>query len=84
MSTDSILHPERKELAHRTADGIEVTLLWTSLSDTLSVTVRDWRVDDAFELVLERTDNPLEVFQHPYAYAAWRGIDYRMPERRAA
>jgi hypothetical protein len=84
MNTLSILNTGLRELAHRSADGIDVTLLWTSLTDTLSVVVRDWRTNDAFELVLDSTDDALDVFHHPYAYAAWRGIDYRMPESQAA
>jgi hypothetical protein len=84
MNTLSILNTGLRELAHRSADGIDVTLLWTSATDTLSVVVRDCRTNDAFELALDSTDDALDVFHHPYAYAAWRGIDYCLPEAQAA
>jgi hypothetical protein len=28
--------------------------------------------------------NALHVFEHPYAYAAWRGVDYRLADLRLA
>jgi hypothetical protein len=82
----TVLHLDsgRRELAHRTADGVDVTLHWTPRMNTLYVAVHDRRTDDAFELVLAPGDNPLHVFHHPYAYAAWRGIDFRVPESMAA
>jgi hypothetical protein len=84
MNTLHLLDTGRRELARRSADGIDVTLLWTRRTDTVSVVVRDSRTNDAFELILEPTEDALDVFYHPYAYAAWRGIDYRMPEKQAA
>jgi hypothetical protein len=74
----------RRELAHRSADGVEVTLYWTPRTNALAVSVHDRNADDSFELVLGPQDDPLDVFRHPYAYAAWRGIDYCLPETRAA
>jgi hypothetical protein len=74
----------RRELAYRTADGVDVTLHWTPRLNTLSVAVYDRRTAESFELVLAPEDSPLHVFHHPYAYAAWRGIDFRLPERAAA
>jgi hypothetical protein len=40
---------------------------------------------DQFELSVEPGANALDVFEHPYAYAAWRGVDCRLadPERAA-
>ena len=62
-----------KELAHRENDGIAVTLLWDSDSDRLIVTVRDWRTGEALDLGAEAR-NAMDVFNHPYAYAAARGV----------
>ena len=58
-----------KELAYRENDGIAVTLYWHSGSNRLSVTVHDWRNGDWFELPAE-AGNALDIFEHPYAYAA--------------
>jgi hypothetical protein len=61
------------ELAQRENDGIFVTLLWHSLTDQLTVTVRDWRTGQAFDLDAS-AQNAMDVFRHPYAHAARRGL----------
>jgi hypothetical protein len=61
------------ELAQRDNDGIAVILLWHRESDRLTVTVRDWRTGEAFDLRAE-AGNAMDVFHHPYAYAARRGL----------
>jgi hypothetical protein len=61
------------ELAQRENDGIVVTLLWHSHTDRLTVTVRDMRTGEAFDLVAHAR-NAMDVYRHPYAYAAWRGL----------
>jgi hypothetical protein len=63
------------ELAQRENDGVHVALLWSTESDSLSVAVHDSRTSDAFELVIGE-ESSVDVFYHPYAYAAFRGIDY--------
>jgi hypothetical protein len=57
-----------RELAQRTNDGVEVTLLWSPRDDRLTVVVEDTKLDKRFELET-RSDNALEVFYHPYAFA---------------
>ena len=61
------------ELAHRENDGIAVTLLWHTLSNRLTVVVRDWRTGEAFDLQAQ-AQNAMDLFHHPYAYAARRGL----------
>jgi hypothetical protein len=61
----------RRELAHRSSNGIDVYLLWNEADDTLAVTVSD-EAGDAFELDVDAHE-ALDVFHHPYAYAAFRG-----------
>jgi hypothetical protein len=63
----------QKELAYRENDGIAVTLFWQSDSNRLSVSVYDWRNGDWFELEA-RPRNAMDVFEHPYAYAAQSGV----------
>ena len=70
------------ELASRASNGIEVTLLWNRRSDELTVCVNDAHAGVYFELAAERT-SALEVFHHPYAYAAARGVAYE-PSQIAA
>jgi hypothetical protein len=63
------------ELASRASNGIDVALLWNRRSDELRVCVTDAYTGVYFEVAAER-DNALDVFNHPYAYAAARGIAY--------
>jgi hypothetical protein len=66
----------RTELAVRQQDGATVRLFWTRGTDVLAVAVVDHRNGDSFEFVLEPDERPLDVFYHPYAYAAARGLDF--------
>jgi hypothetical protein len=60
---------ERRELAHRENDGIDVTLFWERAANRVTIRVLDTRADDAVEFeVAGRT--ALDAFNHPYAYAA--------------
>jgi len=57
------------ELHHRNADGVDVSLLWDSGAEDLVVLVEDSRTGDRFSLAAAR-ERALDVFYHPYAYAA--------------
>jgi len=63
--TDSTL----TELHHRSADGLEVSLLWSPRTNALTVAVEDSRSGVSFELPAP-AENALDVFEHPFAYAA--------------
>jgi hypothetical protein len=39
----------------------------------------DHRTGEAFQLNVHENDNALDMFDHPYAYAAHRRIDYGWP-----
>lgn len=67
--------PARVVLAERKNAGIQVTLLWTEDTDAVAVLVRDEGTDDQFELSVEPGASALDIFEHPYAYAAWRGVN---------
>jgi len=60
-----------RELAFRLTDGIEVTLLWYEDSGKLVVSVLDPRTGQVFALFVG-DENPLDVFRHPYWFAAQR------------
>lgn len=76
--------PARVVLAERKNAGINVTLLWAEDTNSVAVLVRDDGTDDQFELSVEPGANALDIFEHPYAYAAWRGVDYRLADLRHA
>jgi hypothetical protein len=65
------------ELAYREADGIEVSLLWSPADDSLTVVCSHARTEERFAISAGR-DNALDVFHHPYAYAARNDIGYRV------
>jgi hypothetical protein len=71
-----------RELAHRSSAGIDVTLYWHSLLDELTVSVRDERHGTQFEIHPQRR-LALDVYYHPYAYAALEAV-YEGASRRAA
>ena len=77
-------HKPRVVLASRRNTGIRVALLWAAETNTIAVRVRDDSTNEQFELLVEPETNPLDVYEHPYAYAAWRGIDYRTASPRKA
>ena len=65
--------PTRQELAYRSTDGMDVFLLWCPDDDSLAVVVIDENADSV-EFVVTAGE-ALDVFEHPYAYAAFRGMD---------
>jgi hypothetical protein len=65
------------ELDHRANDGIDVWLLWRERDGRALVAVADERTGDRFTIDVREGDRALEIFHHPYAFAAWRGIDTR-------
>jgi hypothetical protein len=74
-AADTATCSRRAELMVREENGIAVTLFWVRATDVVLLAVADHRSGTFFELVLERDDRALDVFHHPYAYAAARGID---------
>ena len=70
MTTKELI--ERRELAHRSNDGIEVTLFWSKASNRVTIAVYHARSATALEFDVDGAD-ALDAFNHPYAYAATRG-----------
>jgi hypothetical protein len=57
-----------RELAHRSNNGVSVTLSWHAETDELLVCVYDERRDVYFEIHPEH-EFALDVYYHPYAHA---------------
>lgn len=72
METISVEADQLQELAHRSANGIAVSLLWSRATGSLSVFVADERSGQTLRIEA-RGDNALDVFHHPYAYASADG-----------
>ena len=60
---------ERRELAHRTSDGIDVTLFWSKATNRVTIAVLDSHSDEGMEFDVDGSA-ALDAFEHPYAYAA--------------
>jgi hypothetical protein len=63
----------KRELAYRENGGLAVSLLWDPADDTLTVTVFQRHTGEALEVPVADA-SPLDVFEHPFAYAARRGL----------
>ena len=57
-----------RELAHRSSNGVDVTMLWDPATDRVHVSVIDSEIGEAFNVPV-RDANPMDVFNHPYFYA---------------
>ena len=74
MSTITAIAPtyqqldDYEELAQRTADGIDVTLVWRRDTNAVAVLVVDSRTGEEFSLPVP-AHRALDAFHHPYAYA---------------
>ena len=64
------------ELNSRSENGIAVALLWQQCNNTAIAVVVDHVSSEAFLLDVHENDNALDMFHHPYAYAAHRRIDH--------
>jgi len=67
----------RTELATRESNGITVRLFWSRSTNLVTVAVADIGNDDYFELLLDEHERALDVFHHPFAHAAARGLEFR-------
>ncbi len=64
-----------RELDSRVSGGIRVRLLWCEVDGRLWVAVLDRSTGEAFRLEVREGERPLDVFRHPFAYAADRRVD---------
>lgn len=69
-----------RELHGRINDGIHVRLLWRKHDARVVVAVDDAKTGDSFLVDVQSDESAMDVFHHPFAYAAW----HRIPTRPAA
>jgi hypothetical protein len=63
------------ELDHRSNDRLDVWLLWRERDNKALVMVADEKTGEHFTIEVREDERALDVFHHPYAHAAWRGIE---------
>jgi hypothetical protein len=61
-----------KELVSRSSGTADVVLFWSKRTGRAAVAVDDRATGDHFELIVGADDDPLDLFEHPYAYEAAR------------
>ena len=61
-----------RELAHRRNDGLDIRLLWDPAADRVTVALQDGKTGEGFEVEVGPGERALDVFHHPFAYAAFR------------
>jgi len=66
-----------RELDRRTNDRLDVALLWRETDGLVIVAVTDEKTGADFAIPVHEGERALDVFNHPYAYAAHRGIEPR-------
>ena len=62
-----------KELARRDAGGSHVVLLWSRRRRRAAVVVEEEASGELVELDVRERENPLDLYEHPYAYLHTRG-----------
>jgi hypothetical protein len=72
LITDLFEQPAR-ELCHRSADGIDVRLVWYPATESLAVLVDDPSQLETLEVPVGDAD-PMDVYEHPYYHASRLGI----------
>jgi hypothetical protein len=75
MEATALVLAARRELASRTSSDLEVTLWWDPQINAAAVSIWDWKRDAHFEVPVG-VDRALDVFHHPFGYAARRGLDH--------
>jgi len=68
---------ERRELDARGGDGLDVRLWWDPASNRVAVTVADSKSGLELEVPVRDGKAPVDVFRHPFAYAADHGLGLR-------
>lgn len=63
-----------KLLALRHSGTADVALFWSRRTHQAAVAFDDGATGEHFELLVRPGDNPLELFEHPFAYASARHV----------
>ena len=73
-----------QELESRSNDGIDVRLLWSEYNNRVLVSVADAKTGDGFAIEVREGERAMDVFHHPFAFAAWRDMEMSAPPATAA
>ena len=73
-----------QELESRSNDGVDVRLLWSGHDNRVLVSVADAKTGDGFAIDVFEAERAMDVFHHPFAFAAWRDMEMSAPGHTAA
>lgn len=76
--------PNPKELAHRDSGPAHVSLLWSRRTHRAAVVLYDDETGQSVELEVHTGENPLDLYEHAFAYAETRGRPGWVPLATAA
>jgi hypothetical protein len=82
MSCTAHTEDFERELDFRARDGVEIALLWRVGDQRVIVELVDTKVADVFRFEVAAAE-AFDAFQHPYAYAAFRGVEYIASQAQA-
>ena len=68
-----------QELESRSNNGIDVRLLWSEYNNRVLVSVADAKTGDGFAIEVSEGERAMDVFHHPFAFAAWRNMEMSAP-----
>ena len=63
-----------KMLALRHSGTTDVALFWSKRTHQAAVAVEDDATGERFELLVKPEDDPLDLFEHPFAYGFARHV----------
>ena len=69
MTISTLTDISRHELARRVGGGLEVTLYWGRLENSISVEIHDTATAETTTFPVP-ADRALDAFHHPFAYMA--------------
>jgi len=73
MNAESVT--SMRELDCRFSGGLQVRLLWCEEDGRLWVSVIDRGTGEAFRVEVGERERPVDVFNHPFVYAAEHRVD---------
>jgi len=67
MSSATLTHTARRELAHRVSGDVEITLYWNALDDSTTIDIDEAATEETISFPVPG-ERALDAFHHPFAY----------------
>jgi hypothetical protein len=70
MAAATVINERRRELAHRSGGGLEVTLYWNAADNSISIELRHLASETSLRFAVP-ADQALDAFYHPLAHVQY-------------